>query len=298
MIHLQYGHTCHKSLSTSDQCILMLSKSISCQTDQPLSIGKKPTSTCSAVSCMKKDGGTWNFSEAGHGKGAADGVGGVLKRTADTLLANGLDLPNAEAVYDALLGTGTSVKLFYVPESAIQEMDKVVPKHLVPIPGTMTIHQVISSKPFHIMYRDLGCTCSESMCCACFDVKHFRFPLHLECSESDNAQSSGSIEISDKRDVFLRPITAAMQGGTGQWCAVKYDEVIYPGLILKAGDESVEVRSMARVDSNRFKWPAKDDILEYDYDDVISLIPEPKQVTARHVQVDPLLWSLISDHDN
>ena len=89
-----------------------------------------------------------------------------------------------------------------------------------------------------------------------------------------------------------------MQGGTGQWCTVKYDEVIYPGLILKTGDESVEVRSMARVGSNRFKWPAKDDILEYDYDDMISLIPEPKQVTARHVQVDPLLWSLISDHDN
>ncbi|KAI0214326.1 hypothetical protein LSAT2_000568, partial [Lamellibrachia satsuma] len=88
-----------------------------------------------------KDGGTWNFSEAGHGKGTADGVGGVLKRTADRLIANGLDLPNAEAVYDALLGTGTSVKLFYVPESAIQEMDKVVPKHLVPIPGIMTIHE-------------------------------------------------------------------------------------------------------------------------------------------------------------
>ena len=111
-----------------------------------------------------------------------------------------------------MVAHGTSVKLFYVPESAFQEMDKVVSKHLVPIPCTMTIHQVISSKPFYIICRDLGCTCSESMCCAYFNVKHFRFPLHLECSESDNAQSSRSIEISDKRDVFLRHITAAMQG--------------------------------------------------------------------------------------
>ena len=59
-------------------------------------------------------------------------------------------------MYDGLLGTWTSVKLFYAPESAIQEMDKVVPKHIVTILGTMTIYQVISSKPFHIMYSDLG----------------------------------------------------------------------------------------------------------------------------------------------
>ena len=32
---------------------------------------------------------TWNFLEAGHGKGAADGVGGFLKRTADEIVAHG-----------------------------------------------------------------------------------------------------------------------------------------------------------------------------------------------------------------
>lgn len=31
--------------------------------------------------------GTWSFFEAGHGKGAPDGVGGVLKRTADRLIS-------------------------------------------------------------------------------------------------------------------------------------------------------------------------------------------------------------------
>ena len=32
-------------------------------------------------------GGSWNFSEAGHGKGAVDGVGGVLNRTADDIIS-------------------------------------------------------------------------------------------------------------------------------------------------------------------------------------------------------------------
>ena len=32
---------------------------------------------------------TWNFSGAGHGKNAADGIGGTLKRTADALVGQG-----------------------------------------------------------------------------------------------------------------------------------------------------------------------------------------------------------------
>lgn len=32
----------------------------------------------------------WNYSEKGHGKGAPDGVGGVLKRTADQIEREGM----------------------------------------------------------------------------------------------------------------------------------------------------------------------------------------------------------------
>lgn len=39
--------------------------------------------------------GTWNFFEASHGKGAPDGVGGVLKRLADQLVSQGHDIPDA-----------------------------------------------------------------------------------------------------------------------------------------------------------------------------------------------------------
>ena len=41
---------------------------------------------------------TWNFFEASHGKGAADGVGGVLKRTADQIVKQGTDLPDPRSV--------------------------------------------------------------------------------------------------------------------------------------------------------------------------------------------------------
>lgn len=36
--------------------------------------------------------GTWSYLESSHGKGAADGIGGTLKRTADRLVATGSDI--------------------------------------------------------------------------------------------------------------------------------------------------------------------------------------------------------------
>lgn len=45
---------------------------------------------------------TWNFSEAGHGKGAPDGVGGLIKRTADKLVSHGNDIADANEFYLAL----------------------------------------------------------------------------------------------------------------------------------------------------------------------------------------------------
>jgi len=45
---------------------------------------------------------TWNFWEASHGKGPADGIGAALKRSADKLIREGTDIPSAEAMFEKL----------------------------------------------------------------------------------------------------------------------------------------------------------------------------------------------------
>ena len=85
---------------------------------------------------------TWNFTEAGHGKSAADGVGGLLKRTADKLVNFGIDIPNAESFYSVL--KKTDVKMYYVDDQDILKVDKITPKKIKGIAGTMKTHQLIS----------------------------------------------------------------------------------------------------------------------------------------------------------
>ncbi|KAI4800038.1 hypothetical protein KUCAC02_016575 [Chaenocephalus aceratus] len=67
--------------------------------------------------------GTWNFFEASHGKGAPDGVGGLLKRTADRLVSQGHDIPSAEHLYSALVNSGT-VRVFYIGENLVDELTR------------------------------------------------------------------------------------------------------------------------------------------------------------------------------
>ena len=109
---------------------------------------------------------TWTFCESGHGKGPADGIGGVIKRTADRAVANGADISNAEMLIQFLRSSATKVHIFEVLEADIEKVD-AVPSTLKPIPNTMQVHQVTwnCSKPDTIGLRYLSCNvCVTDTC--------------------------------------------------------------------------------------------------------------------------------------
>lgn len=95
---------------------------------------------------------TWNFLEAGHGKGPADGICAAVKRQVGSLVANGVDLPNGMALYEQLSKQPSTVKLMYVTEKEIEEMDSLLPDSLQTIRGTMQIHQVNAFHHTHISF--------------------------------------------------------------------------------------------------------------------------------------------------
>lgn len=64
--------------------------------------------------------GDMELFEASHGKGAPDGVGGLLKQTADR---HGHDIPSAEHLYSTLANSGT-VRVFYIREDLMEEATK------------------------------------------------------------------------------------------------------------------------------------------------------------------------------
>ncbi|XP_048243037.1 uncharacterized protein LOC125375972 [Haliotis rufescens] len=118
---------------------------------------------------------TWNFNESGHGKGIPDAVGGSLKRSADRLVLHGHDITNAQTFVSELLNTGSKILLYHITSESINKADQgLVLKKLPPVPGTMKIHQVLTSCPQNISYRDISCTCVSAVCKG-HELKQFSF---------------------------------------------------------------------------------------------------------------------------
>ncbi|CAG5026111.1 unnamed protein product [Parnassius apollo] len=127
--------------------------------------------------------GTWNFSESYHGKSAADGIGGVIKRLLDAKVSHGMDVSDTSTAY-SLLKENTTVQkiqhLFCVDESDIIEIkskNQTAFESLVPVPKTMKIHQIQVETENHsneINYRVLSCFCNGSSMrgfCESFNIK-------------------------------------------------------------------------------------------------------------------------------
>lgn len=66
---------------------------------------------------------SWNFLEAGHGKGAADGIGAVIKRSADRIVYEGGDVIGTDDLISALESKGTSVKLVKITEDQVKHIE-------------------------------------------------------------------------------------------------------------------------------------------------------------------------------
>ena len=62
---------------------------------------------------------TWNYFKYGHGKGVPDGVGATLKRTADILVRQGADIPDAVTFYHKLCGESLCIQLYFVESKGI-----------------------------------------------------------------------------------------------------------------------------------------------------------------------------------
>lgn len=67
----------------------------------------------------------------------------------------------------------------------------------------------------------------------------------------------------------------------GNWVAVEYDDIVYPGEITNIWDNQVEVIVMHPVSTNVYKWPATEDKHIYPLCDILKCILPPIPMGSR-----------------
>ncbi|KAG8247887.1 hypothetical protein J6590_105186, partial [Homalodisca vitripennis] len=124
----------------------------------------------------------------------------------------GTDVPNAESLY-SVLKEDTSVKLFFVSQSDIDEIQNTLPDNLKPIPGTRSIHQVVTNSYGHINYRPLLCFCAANdwfvgqMCNCQIPLKTYNYTgLENESNKPAETSTPGKPSTSKKRESFYKNV--------------------------------------------------------------------------------------------
>lgn len=108
-------------------------------------------------------------------------------------------------LFEALVHTGTTLKLFFISEVSIDRAMKDMPDGIPQIPSTMRIHRVVTTSSGQTVYRDVSmCTVDKILKCTCYNTKAFSF--------ATQSSSPTGPEVIEK------------------WCVIKYDGNLYPGI--------------------------------------------------------------------
>lgn len=116
---------------------------------------------------------THNFSEAGHGKGAPDGVGGCVKNVADDACAHGTDVNNLEAFIGVMNQHLKNIFFVEVKKECICEVEKSIPTTLEAFVGTIQVHQLTWAKQNRdvVCFNTLSCfSCPPGSICTHFSI--------------------------------------------------------------------------------------------------------------------------------
>ncbi|XP_054262091.1 uncharacterized protein LOC128986031 [Macrosteles quadrilineatus] len=239
----------------------------------------------------------WHYSESGHGKGAPDGVGGCLKRTADSLVNQSKDITNCQSFIDNLEQHCPNIKLMKIDVEQMDVIDKIIPdkQTFPPVKGTMSIHQITWFKQEAQVLQARKLSCLKKHCknqkCKHYHVATVHIPKESSKKTSDPKKPRKQLhykdvytsdEMSDEEPPTLGddlPTIGKNDIVIGDWVAVVYDDLWYPGIIERKMDENVEITFMKR-NGKVLHWPSTPDKQTVAIHTILCKILEPPLPTS------------------
>ncbi|KAG5868315.1 hypothetical protein JTB14_000264 [Gonioctena quinquepunctata] len=219
---------------------------------------------------------TWNYPEPGHGKGAPDGVGGTLKRSADQAVAGGKNLTDLNVLKNVLSSKCPSIMLIEVSTAEIIHTDNLIKKSksISTFPDTQKVRQFVFSNDV-LEFRTLSCFDCVGKC------QHFHLGYYktFVVSDKDTPAVSTQKEVKVESNVKISKITPSEKNTygykVGDHVLITWNNEVYPGKIPSLSDDGALVRCMKKR-SKCWKWPTVEDEELYAWSDVLRIIKPPK----------------------
>lgn len=144
--------------------------------------------------------------------------------------------------------------------------------------------QVITLSPGKMLYRNISCICSANgnLECNCQKTKSFSF-------NSTDDHTEHLTHSTPEEEQWHTPEVV------GKWCVLLYEGYIYPEIIQEVNETHCQVKCMHRVGENRFFWPLREDRHWYPFEDMLTIIPPPQNVTSRYMAIAKDQWSAMKN---
>lgn len=178
---------------------------------------------------------SWNYTESGHGKGAPDGIGATIKRTADRLVTFDQDINTFDVFVRAIKDNIKTLYLDVVDEQDIEKFDTYLPTVRKPLKGTMQAHQATWTKEDGTLFLN-KLSCFQ---CNFLECSHFKITKMLPKSNPENLmynrgtstslQSSKSNAKNLMNNSMTYPSSQSPNYQENDWITAIYDNEWYPG---------------------------------------------------------------------
>lgn len=226
---------------------------------------------------------TWNFYEAGHGKGAPDGIGGTVKRTADNLVAQGKDISSLQTLVTALKERLRSITIHVVDQTAINRIDqKVVTSSMCTFKGTMKVHQIchLNKENKNQLYmKTMSCFCSHSLnneVCEHFLLGHVKYPVEELSLDTTLVPLDLDNQMPNWNDITTGKFLLIKFNAENRKCTTEFKYVCN---VLKKDDDDGEitVQGLTLISKDGTEFIDKEnDVCYVPFENVIKILPEPQ----------------------
>lgn len=207
----------------------------------------------------------WHFFCTSHGKGAVDGVGGMLKHHVwQKVKSRRAFVTDCASFIKCAQSVTSKVNLIYVPAEEILSHSAKLEERwesIRAIPNTHQIHCVRTVDKYKVTSGMLSEEDGESFC--------FRMV------EEEEAQQERVI-IQDGNST-----SAIVSVSFGQWVNVKFESERGIGhqfvgqVIGETHEGNVSVKFVKKIGNKLYVWPEKDDICDVDISQIVCILKEP-----------------------
>lgn len=228
---------------------------------------------------------SWQYFEAGHGKGPCDGIGAVVKRMADnTIKRNKQVIQDASSFYSWAESSESKVTFVFVSKETCAETDREMRSvPLIPVKGTLSVHSVFPIDINTVATRKISCFDN-----CCFNDGQFRMGEHddqwtkhiLRRTEIE-METDQSTSNADEARPAGESDQVANDPNINDFVAAMYNEKWYLGKIMDIDptDKEIYISFMNTSDLKgqlTFRWPRNPDELWVANEEILCSVDEPQ----------------------